>query len=87
MSMRRRAQDLGEKLKDFDKSTSTVAAKDDKLRTTTRRYWKNSKPVPVRHVTSAPLAQFTALQFTILERRGIPAKRVATAVALRLLGS
>ena len=29
-------QDLGEKLKDFDKSTSTVAAKDDKLRTTTR---------------------------------------------------
>jgi len=29
-------EDLGEKLKDFDKSTSTVAAKDDKLRTTTR---------------------------------------------------
>lgn len=31
-------QDLGEKLKDFDKSTSTVAAKDDKLRTTTRPF-------------------------------------------------
>eukprot|EP00445_Apocalathium_hangoei_P004930 CAMPEP_0203846388 /NCGR_PEP_ID=MMETSP0359-20131031/4396_1 /ASSEMBLY_ACC=CAM_ASM_000338 /TAXON_ID=268821 /ORGANISM="Scrippsiella Hangoei, Strain SHTV-5" /LENGTH=685 /DNA_ID=CAMNT_0050761705 /DNA_START=58 /DNA_END=2115 /DNA_ORIENTATION=- len=29
-------EDLGEKMKDFDKSTSTVAAKDDKLRTTTR---------------------------------------------------
>ena len=32
-----RNEDLGEKLKDFDKSTSTVAAKDDKLRTTTRK--------------------------------------------------
>lgn len=29
-------EDLGEKLKDFDKSSSTVASKDDKLRTTTR---------------------------------------------------
>lgn len=29
-------EDLGEKMRDFDKNTSTVAAKDDKLRTTTR---------------------------------------------------
>mmetsp|Transcript_7958 Transcript_7958/g.20097 ORF Transcript_7958/g.20097 Transcript_7958/m.20097 type:complete len:673 (-) Transcript_7958:36-2054(-) len=29
-------EDLGEKMKDFDKTTSTVATKDDKLRTTTR---------------------------------------------------
>jgi len=29
-------EDLGEKMRDFDKSSSTVAAKDDKLRTTTR---------------------------------------------------
>eukprot|EP00930_Biecheleria_cincta_P105905 TRINITY_DN98_c0_g1_i1.p1 TRINITY_DN98_c0_g1~~TRINITY_DN98_c0_g1_i1.p1 ORF type:complete len:704 (-),score=195.17 TRINITY_DN98_c0_g1_i1:40-2082(-) len=29
-------EDLGEKLKDFDKNSSAVAAKDDKLRTTTR---------------------------------------------------
>lgn len=29
-------EDLGEKMKDFDKSTATVATKDDKLRTTTR---------------------------------------------------
>lgn len=29
-------EDLGEKMKDFDKTTATVATKDDKLRTTTR---------------------------------------------------
>mmetsp|Transcript_14537 Transcript_14537/g.45801 ORF Transcript_14537/g.45801 Transcript_14537/m.45801 type:complete len:664 (+) Transcript_14537:18-2009(+) len=29
-------EDLGEKMKDFDKTTATVAQKDDKLRTTTR---------------------------------------------------
>merc|ERR1712232_1461335 len=29
-------EDLGEKMKDFDKNTAAVAAKDDKLRTTTR---------------------------------------------------
>lgn len=29
-------EDLGEKMKDFDKTTNTVASKDDKLRTTTR---------------------------------------------------
>jgi len=29
-------EDLGEKMRDFDKNTSAVAAKDDKLRTTTR---------------------------------------------------
>jgi len=29
-------EDLGEKMKDFDKTTATTAAKDDKLRTTTR---------------------------------------------------
>merc|ERR1719379_580525 len=29
-------EDLGEKMKDFDKTTATIATKDDKLRTTTR---------------------------------------------------
>merc|ERR1719298_124602 len=29
-------EDLGEKMKDFDKNTNAVATKDDKLRTTTR---------------------------------------------------